>query len=59
MQPGDELVMQVRGSSVVCAPKPHIHNNRLRGLHDAVQDIVDPETYGRQEQGAWKIGSRS
>jgi len=51
---GDELLVELRGGDAVLVPEPHDYSQRLRGLHRAIWEGVEPQEYVRQERDAWQ-----
>ena len=47
---GDELLVEVRGNTIVLVPRPKSYAKRLRGLHKEVWGHVDARSYVREER---------
>ncbi|MAU01029.1 MAG: AbrB family transcriptional regulator [Anaerolineaceae bacterium] len=53
IEPGDELLVDRQGDTIVLLPKPKNPVDYLAGLHKEVWQNIDPQEYLRQEQAAW------
>lgn len=52
--PGDELLMQVKGGSLIICPKPKNYTNYMMGLHKEVWKDVDTDSYLNEERKSWE-----
>jgi bifunctional DNA-binding transcriptional regulator/antitoxin component of YhaV-PrlF toxin-antitoxin module len=51
---GDELLVEVRGTTILLIPRPRSYAKRLRGLHKEVWKGVDAKAYVREERKGWR-----
>ena len=51
---GDELLVEVRGTTIVLIPRPRSYAKRLRGLHKEVWEHVDATAYVKEERKGWR-----
>ena len=54
IEPGSNLLVDVRDGYLVLLPEPQDYAKHLRGLHREVWEGVDPDEYVRQEREAWQ-----
>lgn len=54
--PGDQLVLEVQGDSLIIKPCPKSYTKYLRGLHRSVWRKADAVEYVRKERESWKPG---
>jgi AbrB family looped-hinge helix DNA binding protein len=51
---GDQLLVDVRGNTIVLLPQPRDYAKRLRGLHREIWEGIDAQTYVDHEREAWQ-----
>ena len=52
--PGDELLMEVKGKTLVICPKPKSYTDYMMGLHKKVWENMDTDRYLKKERESWE-----